>query len=157
MSRFELKFLKKMTFFTVRIFVYIFFIVHIILSLNKVELFPIFGWNLYQYTHPYATLYSVKIVKEDGLSLNFKDYIGKNKFRVNKILRRTGSWIDRNKFNRNSKEFQKAQSHLENFILMYISSPFSYQLIKQKIHLPFYVLSKKNSIVSEEIVLKGKL
>lgn len=147
-----------MTFFAVRVFIYIFFIAHIILSLNKVELFPVFGWNLYQYTHPYRILFSVKIIKEkeDDLSLNFKDYIGKNKFRVNKILQRTGWHLDRNKFKKDSKEFQKAQIHLENFILMYVSSPFSYQLVKQKVHLPFHVLSKENSVVSEEIILKGK-
>ena len=53
------------SFFVIRIFVYIFFIIHIILSINKIEIFPIFGWNLYPYTHPYKNLYIVKVVSEN--------------------------------------------------------------------------------------------
>ena len=150
-------FKKSMNFFIFRVLIYIFLAAHIVLSLNKVEWFPIFGWNLYQHTHPYKTIYTVKVRTGNKTALNLKTYTEKNKYRINRILQRTGSWIERNKLKKDSEEFKKSQNYLEKFILKYVSSPFSYQLIKQKVHLPFYVLSKEGGIVSEELILKGEL
>ena len=146
------------SFFIIRILIYIFFIIHIVLSVNKVEVFPVYGWDLYPYAHPYQNLYIVRIIDKDHKTpVNLHDYIGRNKYYINRVLRSLGSKIDKYKNNKNSKELKRAKVNLEKYILKHIKAPLSYQLIKQRVNLPLYVLSKKNSIVSEKTVIKGAL
>ena len=147
------------SFFIIRIFIYLFFVIHIVLSLNKVKVFPIFDWAMYSYTHPYRTLYIVEIVQGDREPHSLHTYYRANKSIINEALRVFGLRINKYQFNRDSEEFKKWQTELEEYIVKIHSPPpsFFYQLVKQKVHLPFYVLSKEGSILSKEIILKGNL
>ena len=146
------------SFFVIRIFIYIFFIIHIILSINKIEIFPIFGWNLYPYTHPYKNLYIVKVVSENHKTpISLHNHIGQNKYYINRILRGMGERLDKYKLDKKSKEFNRIKMSLEKYIAKYMDTPLSYRLIKQRVNLPLYVLSQENSIVSEETVIEGAL
>ena len=145
-------------FFFIRVFIYIFFIMHIIVSLENVRLetFPLFSWALYNHTHPYYTLYTVRIIENKKEPVSLHSYI-KNKYVVNRVLKSLGYSIYRYQSNKESEKLKKTQTWLEAYMLRHVSRPFSYQLIKQKAHLPFYVLSKQGSVVSEEIILTGSL
>ena len=146
------------SFFIIRIFIYIFFIIHIVLSINKVEVFPVYGWDLYPYTHPYQNLYIVKVIsKNHKTPVSLHNYVGRSKYYINRALRSLGARLDKYNHNKNSKEFKRAKASLEKYILKHMKAPLSYQLIKQKVNLPFYVLSKENSVVSEKTVIKGAL
>ena len=146
-------------FFIIRILIYVFFIIHIILSLNKVEVFPIFGWDLYPHTHPYQNLYVVKVINKDHKTpVNLRNYISRNtKYYINRVLKRLGGKLDKYKHNPNSKEFKRAKIQLEKYILKHVGTPLSYQLIKQKVDLPLHVLSRKNSVISEKPIIRGSL
>ena len=147
------------SFFIIRILIYMFFIIHIVLSINKIEVFPVFGWDLYPYTHPYMNLYRVKVVSENHKkAVSLHGYIGSNKYYINRTLRVLGTKLDRYKNDQNSTEFKKAKENLERYILRYVKTPLSYQLLKQRVNLPLYVLfKKKNSIVSKKIIVEGSL
>ena len=143
------------SFFITQIAIYIFFIIHIILSLSQLGVFPIFNWNLYAHATPYYTLYRVKIIKDKEKSLDLLSYIGSNKYYMNRMLEDLGVNIEWS--NKNSVEFKKSKRELEEYILNYVSQPFSYQLLSQKAHLPFYVLSREGGVLSEKIILAGNL
>ena len=146
------------SFFVIRILIYVFFIIHVILSVNKVEVFPIYGWDLYPYTHPYKNFYVVKVVSESRKTpISLHNYGGHRKYYLNRALRGLGAKLNKHKSNKNSKEFIKAQMSLEKYILKYVDDALSYQLLKQRVNLPEYVLLKENSIVSEKIIIKGTL
>ena len=144
-------------FFALRVLIYIFFIIHIILSINKVEVFPIFGWNLYPNTSPYALIYIVKVTDKNHKQRSLHDYIGHNKYYINRILINFGARLDKHKHRKNSKEFKRAKTQLEKYILRITSAPFSYSLVKQRVNLPLYVLSKKGYIVSEKKIMEGRM
>lgn len=145
-------------FFIFRIFIYVFFIIHIILSINKVEVFPIYGWNLYSYTHPYKSLYIVKITDRNHKTpVSLHNYLRRNKYYINRSLRGLGAELDKYKSQPDSQEFKRSKTELERYILKYAKAPLSYELVKQKVDLPLYVLSHKNSLVSEKRIIKGAL
>ena len=121
------------------------------------EVFPIFGWNLYPHTHPYRILYIARVVKEHKKSVSLHKYTRHNKYQTNRILNQLGYRLNKWELKKDSKVFQKTKKKLEKYILKHVKKPLSYQLLRQKVHLPHYVLSKKKSIISEKIILEGEL
>ena len=68
-----------------------------------------------------------------------------------------GERLEKYKHNKKPKEFNRIKMSLEKYIAKYMDTPLSYRLIKQRVNLPLYVLSQKNSIISEETVIEGSL
>ena len=145
------------SFFVFRVLIYAFLTAHIILSIKKIEVFPVFGWNLYDYTHPYQFPYDVKLLKEGEEALSLKKHIRFRRYGLNRFLRRYGTAINKHKQNKNSKEFKEAKLKLEKYILKHSSTPFSYKLIRKKVHLPLYVLDQKNSVLWKKTVIEGRV